>query len=86
MDPNEALRQILISIDQWDASDQMPDHETQFMMFESTRAMHEWLSRGGFLPAAWEAAPPEYDDGRMTLEPVDTGQHDGHPPTWPFDR
>jgi hypothetical protein len=52
MDVMEALRQMRISLREWDESEEMPDHETQAMMFEHFRALDEWMSKGGFSP--WE--------------------------------
>lgn len=52
MDVMETLRQMRISLSAWDDNDETPEHEDLYMMFESFRALDEWMSKGGFSP--WE--------------------------------
>lgn len=57
MDPNETLRMLRAAIRQshQSSADRMV---TELEALESVRdyaeALDEWLSRGGFLPSAWE--------------------------------
>jgi hypothetical protein len=52
MDPNETLKRMLylaaVLQDQGD-----PDPEIGAELATLVQAMNDWLSRGGFLPAAW---------------------------------
>ena len=53
MDPNAALaeiRSILASSDL-----ELPDYER---LADLTAGLDEWITAGGFLPAAWEMARP----------------------------
>lgn len=56
MDPNETLRLLRLTVAQMRA-DEHPDirkaHADEIA--EYFDALDEWLSRGGFLPEAWEA-------------------------------
>lgn len=55
MDPSETLRIIRLTIAQMRA-DEHPDirkaHADE--LAEHVEALDEWLSRGGFLPSAWD--------------------------------
>lgn len=51
MDPDAALAEMLdIS-----HADQSEFHEDIHRLAELTLALHEWITSGGFLPAAWRA-------------------------------
>jgi hypothetical protein len=57
MDPNEALetmRKCAASITRMVDRGAEPDADDATELAESLKALDEWLSRGGFLPAAWE--------------------------------
>lgn len=65
MDPNETLMRLLNGIrcarSQMTADTDHPrysvvDNETVALIADSAESLHEWLSRGGFLPMAWERA------------------------------
>jgi hypothetical protein len=54
MDPNAALAEARQAADQVEASgDEGIDVDAAFTLTEKFRALDEWLSRGGFLPADW---------------------------------
>lgn len=57
MDPNETLRQLIASIKEIDTMrGKCEDEEVVFLLDDIQRqfdALHEWLSKGGFLPAMW---------------------------------
>lgn len=61
MDPDENLkeqRELLTDItDILDQDDQDELLEKVDRLTELARGMDEWLSRGGFLPKAWERKP-----------------------------
>lgn len=51
MDPDEALRLAREAAHCLD--DDVPDDGNVRQLIDSFRALDEWLSQGGFLPAAW---------------------------------
>lgn len=55
MDVNEALREMREAIAQWhlrgDVEGALAAADT---IAEKAHALDEWLSKGGFLPAAWQ--------------------------------
>jgi len=53
MDPNATLSEIRSILGSSDL--ELPDYER---LADLTAALDEWISRGGFLPAAWENARP----------------------------
>lgn len=57
MDPNEALKGLRRSIKNARESGELEDNEAEYAalqgVFEYAEALDEWLSRGGFLPDAW---------------------------------
>jgi len=63
MDPDAALqtaRDALARIDALDANEDVPYYiekraDQTEIVSESFRALDEWLTKGGFLPAAWAA-------------------------------
>lgn len=77
MDPNETLQDIVerARVVQYNVGAEMsPEQDNAWELAERVLALHEWLSRGGFLPAAW--ATPEANVGRVqdidTTEPPPT--------------
>jgi len=65
MDPNEALRIIRSIVSEWDAGNgDRPEysvHDAWYQLAETCQALDEWLSRGGFLPSAWQPGVGEID-------------------------
>jgi|GEM_PF-1298127 len=65
MDPNEALRQIREAVSTWRAGaeygwrSEEDSDRCALRLVKHAEALDEWLSRGGFLPAAWQAGRPE---------------------------
>ena len=57
MDPNETLRQLRLAIRQarqGDAARMVTLAESLETVTELAEALDGWLSKGGFLPQAWE--------------------------------
>ena len=60
MDPNatlEQLRQLAVQVLNPDREDALVDEAAEEMA-ELVRALDDWISRGGFLPAAWSRGRP----------------------------
>lgn len=58
MDPNEALRQLRMVTENAHVIDYGNHREvTELLrdMIDHVSALDEWMTRGGFLPTAWEA-------------------------------
>jgi len=55
MDPNAALREIRWALSDW--RDGIKDEANFDRLAEHVEALDEWLTKGGFLPGAWESAP-----------------------------
>ena len=60
MDPNETLKQML---EQTRLVIAVSDDVNALKLADYVNAMNEWLSKGGFLPAAWVAGTSA-NDGR----------------------
>lgn len=61
MDPNENLREQL-RIAAWIADADGGDPDVEFYanhLAQLVIALNDWISRGGFLPAAWRKEDPE---------------------------
>lgn len=62
MDPNEALRMIREAVELMrETPNTIADADTYervHRLMDSVEALDEWLSRGGFLPDAWNGAHP----------------------------
>lgn len=68
MDPNETLKRIRTLIAALEAGARDPDGEA-CELAEAWRALDGWLSKGGFLPAAWAPGPIACVNGAMSGEP-----------------
>ena len=54
MDPDEALAQLREAIESvWAAESSVAASSAADRVAEHAAALDQWLSRGGFLPAAW---------------------------------
>jgi hypothetical protein len=56
MDPNATLRDLLEWASAVLADAELTDDSTALDAAERIVGLHEWLSKGGFLPSAWERA------------------------------
>lgn len=57
MDPNEALRRLREALAQWHLRGDMAGAlDAAATIADQAHALDEWLSKGGFLPRAWEAS------------------------------
>lgn len=63
MDPNETLKCAKAALREMREADKAGDDEDRYMLAaadvaEYFEALDEWLSKGGFLPADWDAMRP----------------------------
>jgi len=57
MDPNEALKNLREALRGWHANGnewESADDPMSEQLVDAAEALDEWLSKGGFLPAAWQ--------------------------------
>ena len=58
MDPNEALKRIRATVARLqetdDAGDNDYDPQDVSELYQHVQALDEWITRGGFLPDAWQ--------------------------------
>ena len=61
MDPNAALENMRSAIKAYDAAVNAENGDAEadaaWELSEAARALDEWLSKGGFLPTAWQNRP-----------------------------
>lgn len=58
MDPNETLRRMRVLASDLDDNPTLDTVESvAYGLAECVTALDDWLSRGGFLPEAWESRP-----------------------------
>jgi hypothetical protein len=61
MDPNETLRVLREAVEQWNTLPANTDpawrREVGDAIAEHAEALDAWLTRGGFLPEAWQRDP-----------------------------
>lgn len=65
MDPNAALKNIREAVGELRNQDDdgVLDGTSQVgFLLESVEALDEWLTKGGFLPTAWQRTDPLVDD------------------------
>lgn len=55
MDPNKVLQDLVTKAR---AAIALSDQEDTLSMADDVLALHDWLSKGGFLPAAWTPDRP----------------------------
>jgi len=69
MDPDEALRVIREIIGRYGVEPRSSiGRDDAVRLFEHIDALDEWLSRGGFLPAAWSCAAPAWRGAALTVD------------------